>query len=59
MKYENRLLTFLSQNPKLRLTPAQIASIWKRSKLDVQLATSRLLKKGTITQLKNGALRLS
>jgi hypothetical protein len=35
MNYETRLLKFLQDNPKLRMTTKQIAGIWKRNQEDV------------------------
>lgn len=58
MNYEKRLLKFLKDNPTLRLTPKQIAGVWKRNHTDVSTAAFHLFKQGKI-KVDNFALKLN
>lgn len=46
--YENRLLKFLKDNPKVRMTPAMIANVWKRRHVDVAEAAVQLASQSKI-----------
>jgi hypothetical protein len=58
MNYEKRLINFLEANPNIRMTPHQIAGVWKRSKDDVRVAANILLNKRKIRETPLGALSL-
>lgn len=45
MNYDQRLMQFLINNRKLKLTVADIARIWKRSLVDVKASAKRLCKR--------------
>lgn len=58
MSYEKRLLKFLQDNPKVRITARQIAGVWKRNKDDVQRTANILLNKRKIKENPIGELSL-
>lgn len=63
MNYEKRLLKaitweFLTNNKGAFFTAVDYASMWKRSKVDIEIAAQALLKRGKIKIGKDGVLSL-
>lgn len=59
MNYKTRIISFLQENPNIRMTPGMLASYWKRNRDDVALAAVELIHSGKVVEDQNGFLHMN